>query len=365
MEVQTTNENHKVSILKWDKLLGNDILSFGDHSEVIGERAVVYGFNTIVLGNDAIVFGDKCKVIGDRALVFGKDCTIDGKDAKATTPQKMDFARNNIIITDYRAFEEYCGKFIWPVLPACDYSKMFFDKGYVRIWSPHRVVTSGQLSDDHFDITFVGVCIISFVSSSRIDVLWNETISVVTVNLNSLFASHVDSHGVGGRRVLRLDRLFQPDMINLIQHLLGKIHYPIHPMYVPAPPPPPPRQPAPRFAPGSHRGQRWGFQNPPREPRTSWNPPARQEIHSSSTTTTTKSLLPHWSSQLLESKDTKATSDATTCQICMENEKRVYIHPCGHTSMCITCSKNMYKDKKSGLVCPFCKTRIEFIKETF
>ncbi len=136
MEVPKTNETHQVSVLKFDKLVGNDILSFGDQCEIIGERAIVHGVNTLVLGNDAIVFGDKCKVIGDRALVFGKDCTIDGKDAKATTPQKMDFARNNIIITDYRAFEEYCGKFIWPVLPACDYSKMFFDKGYVRIWSP-------------------------------------------------------------------------------------------------------------------------------------------------------------------------------------------------------------------------------------
>jgi hypothetical protein len=67
----------------------------------------------------------------------------------------------------------------------------------------------------------------------------------------------------------------------------------------------------------------------------------------------------HWSDAL----DTTHDTPGEGCVICMERQKKVFIDPCGHTSLCITCSKQMYEKKK--MACPICRGAIVAIKETF
>lgn len=68
-----------------------------------------------------------------------------------------------------------------------------------------------------------------------------------------------------------------------------------------------------------------------------------------------------WKQRLDPSHDIPGES----CVICMEREKKVFVDPCGHTSFCITCSKELMNRSDEVLQCPLCNTRINFIKETF
>jgi hypothetical protein len=53
--------------------------------------------------------------------------------------------------------------------------------------------------------------------------------------------------------------------------------------------------------------------------------------------------------------DNPATEEHKTCTVCMENEIRVSLQPCGHTVLCLKCSSELEREKAP---CPICRADI-------
>ena len=59
--------------------------------------------------------------------------------------------------------------------------------------------------------------------------------------------------------------------------------------------------------------------------------------------------------QTPEEVDNPTTEEHKTCTVCMENEIRVSLQPCGHTVLCFKCSTELKRDKAP---CPICRAEV-------
>ncbi len=283
---------------------GDDAIVYGDNCEVKGKNAVIFGNYCLVKGDNALVRGNNCEVYGDNSAVMGEDCKVVGNNAMIQG-KRYECTSDPIHydVNPYR-WSDYLNSRQGTKTVVCDPSISKKLCHYI-IPGTVKIWTKKAIekwNDKKLIMVGSGVCLVTLITGTT-HIFWSKYDCIIDLtNIDWIERCTMDTGH------LYFQSVRENDLYALINHLLSVIDYP--------------------------------------------KPP-------------TKVVSSHWSDHLVESKDTKAASEATACQICMENEKRVYIHPCRHTSMCIKCSKDLYKQQKNNLVCPFCKTSVEFINETF
>lgn len=392
VETSTYTDSHQPSVVE-DNFCEKIVL--GSVETINQNDAIVFGNSCIVNGNNCIVFGNCCIVNGRYAIVIGDRCTINGNNARVIGKHAQvsgsgpppPFANHEL------AYAHACKKV------------HDLDGNTISVWGKSINLKSHAYMDElehtvspYIELPFGGFIITNRLDgSTKMEFYLSET-SIKGRQRDQLPEFSQDKKDIPEYVIKRLLNVlvdeyrgimngpFSHDVTTSAQntstlpsrsvyvnHDNGTIMNDQHSSeteleddIIPS------RNVYVNYGSGTIMHSTGNISFPTiAQPRLSaWTPEnVRAHMHSTATSSTLektkskkkKKVNDHWSDQLDPSHDIKGE----TCVICMDHEKKVFINPCGHTSLCITCAKELYTKNKIALTCPICRKPISSIKEMF